>query len=270
MVTHYRDYESFKRVAVPFLEQRSEVHQLPLGILERGDTPLLMAIAEEDDRKIIILQTIEEQAILAGEAFSDPSMRKLARILDCKGYVGEHALVKPLLAPHTKYRVKMDQGMYALHHVTRPPQLEYAFRIVDEQAVDQAVSFGWDFICETGALAVTERNRLQNEQTIRRHSSKQTLFGLFDGDRLIAMASASRPTASGVTVSYVYTPPELRGQGLASDLVARVCTYLLEQAYPMITLYTDWSNRTSNKIYQAIGFQLVGRSLQITKTDKYR
>ena len=269
MLTHYRDYESFKQVAIPLLERRPDVHQLPLGILERGDVPILMAIAEEGDRTIVVLQTIEEQAILAGDVFTYEGIRKLSRILNCPGYVGEQAIIEPLLASHSPFQVKMDQGIYTLTTVIPPVTLDYEFRLIEERFAPQAVAFGWSFIQETGALPATERSRLKNELTIRKHIEAETLFGLFDGEQLLAMASSSRPTASGVTISYVFTPPKWRKQGIASYLVACLSEHLLQQ-YPMVSLYTDWSNKTSNKIYQAVGFELTGRSMQITKRPKYQ
>lgn len=269
MLTHYRDYESFKQIAVPLLEQRSDIHQLPLGILERGDVPILMAIAREGDRTIVVLQTIEEQAILAGDAFTYNGIRKLSRILNCPGYIGEQTIIEPLLASHSPFQIKMDQGIYTLRNVIPPAALEYRFGLIEPSFTEGAVRFGWAFIEETGALPATERSRLKNEQTIRKHIEAGTLFGLFDGGQLLAMASSSRPTASGVTISYVFTPQKWRKQGIASYLVACLSDHLLTN-YPMVSLYTDWSNPTSNKIYQAIGFELVGRSVQITKRPKYQ
>lgn len=269
-LTHYRDYAQFKEIAIKVLAQKPAMHQLALGVLERGDEPLLMAIAEEGEARLVILQTIEEQAILAGEPLSREGMRKLSRMLDLNGYVGEHAVVEPIIEPYSKYELHMDQGIYALTAVIPPRPVDYEFRLVTASAVEQAVRFGWAFIEETGVLPLTARSRLQNEQSIRRHVEGGTLYGLFDGTGLIAMTSVGRPTKFGITVSYVYTPPEHRGKGLASFLVAAVSEEMLKKGFPLVSLYTDWANPTSNKIYQAIGYELIGRSSQYRKKDRYR
>ena len=54
----------------------------------------------------------------------------------------------------------------------------------------------------------------------------------------------------------VYTPPEHRGRGYASAAVAQISQRILDQgARPC--LFTDQANPTSNRIYQAIGYQPV-------------
>ncbi|AHA30166.1 GCN5 family acetyltransferase [Exiguobacterium sp. Leaf187] len=269
MVTHYRDYEQFKKVVLPFLLERPDTHQLILGILERGDEPLLMATAQEDDHRLVILQTIPEQAIVAGDVFSQEGIRKLARILDSPGFVGEQAILAPLLLPHSMYEVHMEQGMYALTEVEMPLVPEnVVFRPISDDERQQALAFASGFLHEVETRP-SERQLTQLHQSMTRHIQQGSLFGLFRGDMLVAMAAATRPTQTGITISYVYTPKELRGNGYASYLVAKLSEHLLK-SYPVVTLYTDWSNQTANKIYQHVGFELVGRSLHIKKQERYR
>ena len=58
-------------------------------------------------------------------------------------------------------------------------------------------------------------------------------------------------------VGPVYTPPEDRGHGWASALVAEGTQWLLDEGREWVCLYTDLSNPTSNRIYQAIGYEPV-------------
>jgi len=58
----------------------------------------------------------------------------------------------------------------------------------------------------------------------------------------------------------VYTPPELRGRGYASALVARVTEHLLAGDREFCFLYTDLANPTSNRIYVNVGYELVCES----------
>lgn len=75
--------------------------------------------------------------------------------------------------------------------------------------------------------------------------------------RLTATASVAGPTPHGVRVSAVYTPPELRGQGYASALVASLSQHLLDVGRAFVFLYTDLANPISNRIYQRIGYRPV-------------
>lgn len=73
----------------------------------------------------------------------------------------------------------------------------------------------------------------------------------------VSMAAQARPTRHSMTVNLVYTPPELRGRGYASNAVAAVSQHILSQGYRYATLFTDMANPTSNHIYQDIGYEWV-------------
>lgn len=60
----------------------------------------------------------------------------------------------------------------------------------------------------------------------------------------------------------VYTPPELRGAGYASNVVAHVSELLLGQGV-VPTLFTDLANPTSNAIYRALGYTPVADAFEV-------
>jgi predicted GNAT family acetyltransferase len=71
------------------------------------------------------------------------------------------------------------------------------------------------------------------------------------------LAGAARPTVNGIAIGPVYTPPQFRGKGYASSLVAKLSQHLLDQGRTFCTLFTDLANPTSNRIYQNIGYRPV-------------
>jgi GNAT superfamily N-acetyltransferase len=80
--------------------------------------------------------------------------------------------------------------------------------------------------------------------------------------RPVSMAYAS-PSNGGITrISGVWTPPDLRGHGYASAVVAALSTQR-QDAGDACMLYTDLANPTSNAIYQALGYRRVGDSISI-------
>jgi uncharacterized protein len=85
-----------------------------------------------------------------------------------------------------------------------------------------------------------------------------------DGGRPVSMAVKGRPTDKGMTVSYVYTPPELRGRGYATSCVAELSRDILQSGKEFCTLYTDLANPTSNSIYMKIGYREVCDSMEYT------
>jgi predicted GNAT family acetyltransferase len=79
-----------------------------------------------------------------------------------------------------------------------------------------------------------------------------------DEGRPVSLAGAGGLTPTGIRIGPVYTPPEQRGRGYASNLVAQVSQELLDSGRTFVFLFTDLANPTSNKIYQAIGYEPVG------------
>ncbi len=80
---------------------------------------------------------------------------------------------------------------------------------------------------------------------------------LWEDGQPVSMAMKTRPTSNGISVSLVYTPPELRGRGYASACVGELSRMLLEAGWEFCALFTDLANLTSNSIYQRIGYRPV-------------
>jgi len=90
---------------------------------------------------------------------------------------------------------------------------------------------------------------------IRRNGRSVYLW--VDGGQPVSLTGAGGLTPNGIRVGPVYTPPEARGRGYASNLVAQVSQALLDSGRTFVFLFTDLANPTSNKIYQAIGYEPV-------------
>ncbi len=69
--------------------------------------------------------------------------------------------------------------------------------------------------------------------------------------------TAVNPASFGVArVGPVYTPPEQRGHGWASNAVAEVSRRVQAEGV-RVCLFTDQANPTSNKLYAALGYRPV-------------
>ena len=75
------------------------------------------------------------------------------------------------------------------------------------------------------------------------------------------MAAKNRESRNAATISLVYTPKELRGQGYASRIVAKLTQKLLDEGKSKCNLFTDLKNPTSNSIYQKVGYRFLGESM---------
>jgi hypothetical protein len=80
---------------------------------------------------------------------------------------------------------------------------------------------------------------------------------LWEDGEPVSLAAAGGPTPNGIRIGPVYTPPELRGRGYASALVAELTRVQLEGGRRFCFLFTDLANPTSNRIYQRVGYEPV-------------
>ncbi len=81
--------------------------------------------------------------------------------------------------------------------------------------------------------------------------------------RPVSVAGYGGPTPNGIRIGPVYTPPEHRGHGYATSLVAELSAWLLANGRRFCFLYTDLANPTSNAIYRRIGYRQVCESANI-------
>ncbi len=75
--------------------------------------------------------------------------------------------------------------------------------------------------------------------------------------KVVSMVAKSRPTRHGISISLLFTPRDLRGQGYATACVATLSQQLLGEGYQFCTLFTDLDNPVSNHIYEKIGYTAV-------------
>lgn len=120
---------------------------------------------------------------------------------------------------------------------------------------DAALIAGWMDDFEVEALGQSD---IPDALAVARHRIVAGDFCLWVDQRPVCMAAQSRPTAHGITINWVYTPPTLRGRGYATSCVAAFSQQLLDAGRQFCTLFTDLANPTSNHIYQQVGYVAVG------------
>jgi predicted GNAT family acetyltransferase len=70
----------------------------------------------------------------------------------------------------------------------------------------------------------------------------------------VSQARHARNTQNGAVLSGVYTPPQFRGNGYATSLVAELSQILLDMGRQFVCLFADADNPISCGIYRKIGF----------------
>jgi predicted GNAT family acetyltransferase len=82
----------------------------------------------------------------------------------------------------------------------------------------------------------------------------RTMWLWEEGGRAVSLCGIGMGTPNGFRIGPVYTPPEARRHGYASNLVAEVTQGGLDGGKRFGFLLADLANPTSNHIYQAIGY----------------
>jgi predicted GNAT family acetyltransferase len=159
----------------------------------------------------------------------------------------------------TGTRVEEDKAerLFRLDSLLAPQPVPGKARPAAETEVDLLVEWMLLFLTEVG---------LEEHLAARRSVETAVLDGRclvweLDGE-VVSKCGHGVEVGGQVRIGPVYTPPELRGHGYASNLVAHVTTSILERGL-VPTLFTDLANPTSNGIYTAMGYRRVADAFML-------
>jgi predicted GNAT family acetyltransferase len=224
---------------------------------EDGDGPVLAAATMSRPFPIVVSPATVEAAQAIGEWVARNDIAPA-------GVTGEAATAKAFAEAWSRCtgrddRVDTRLGVYQLERVTPPRAVTGSFRQAVDADAQTLLPFAQVFFEEI-------REPLANAEVyLGRAIEEGRLFVWCDPpDRIVSMAAFAGPTPTGVRVNFVFTPPPLRGRGYASNCVATLTTRLLQTpGRRRVFLFTDLSNPTSNRIYQAIGYAYLGEQHKI-------
>ena len=159
-------------------------------------------------------------------------------------------------------RVVFEQAIYALREVAEIPRAEGNCRPATSD--DHSLMIAWSTAFAREALNEASSAAEIERQLRRRLDSSAAGFRIWErGGEPVSFCGFSGRTPHGIRIGPVYTPPEHRGRGYGTSLVADVSAELLAFGYGFCFLFTDLSNPTSNAIYQRIGYERVCESRQL-------
>jgi len=273
-VERHTDPAAFYRQAAPFLLAREADHNLMLGLcaelqqdLQRyGPIPPYFAtVTDQGTLVAAALMTPPHRLILshilapaAIEWLADDLIATFGRL---PGVLGPQPYTLAF-AQHWQRRtgqtprLEMAERIYQLRQVQPvgpvPGQLRAA------STADRALLSAWFGDFHREAMRQSEIDEAGVSAQIGRWIAAPD-HGLYvwEHDGPAAMTGVTGPTPHGIRISAVYTPPERRKRGYASALVAAVSQRQLDSGRQFCFLFTDLGNPTSNRIYQAIGYQPV-------------
>ena len=255
----------FLERASPFLLAREAEHSLVLGVVAamvaRADpaASLLLTVEAGDDVVGCAFQTPPEKLVLTRmpAAVVPALLAAVATRCDALPAVHGPAPVAPAFAAAwaarfgLHVRPGMQQGIYELTQVIEPA---HAAPGTLRLAVQRDAGRITEWVAAFGREA---DHPLRNPGAVARARIGQRSLWLWEDGEPVALAGRMGRTPHGDRIGFVYTPPERRGRGYATVLVARLSQQVLAEGRRFCSLYTDLSNATSNAIYQRIGYRRV-------------
>jgi len=158
--------------------------------------------------------------------------------------------------------MEMEQGVYELRSVIMPDAAGGRLVLAAPADGPAARPLLEGFVRECFPEVADPVGKV--EKRLETFTSEERLFLWEDAEgRAAAAAANNRETRNTACLSWVYTPPEHRGRGHASRVVAGASQVLLDRGAGACNLFTDLANATSNALYQRLGYQKIGEALNI-------
>jgi hypothetical protein len=268
-----RGIDAFLALAGDFLAAREAEHCLILGIagnLAKGPAmpdlpPVLAVVVDERGGELVVaaaLQTPPYNLVLS-MAEDDDAVDALAGALagePLPGVIGPRDAAGRFAGTWTARTGQrtvrsMAERVFLLTALREPRPAPGRMRRAEP--ADRPLLVAWIRAFTREALANEEEGDV--EESVERWIAGRgrSLWLWEDGDVRVSLCGAGGETPNGIRVGPVYTPPEHRGHGYASNLVAGVSKAQIDAGRRFVTLFTDLANPTSNRIYQAIGYEPV-------------
>jgi predicted GNAT family acetyltransferase len=272
-VLRLSDARSFLDLARPLLLRDEARHNLILGIAGTTELhpevyPVYHAWVVLDGDEVVAAATMTppHKLIVADPASDAAALTLLDAVrasgVEVPGFVA-NLPTAPMFAQawseatNSWVQLVRTEGVYALTQVLDVSVTTGAARSVGPD--DRSLLEKWLSEFEAEAMPTETSDPEQRQRSIEtRLSSAVAGFWIWeDNDVPVSLAGYSGPTTTGIRIGPVYTPPDLRRRGYASNLVAELSRSLLEDGYRACFLFTDLANPTANKIYTDIGYERV-------------
>lgn len=268
MLTTFADADAFLRAVGPALEEREAEHNLILGLARamRRSSPsslaFLAAVTDASGLALAALLTAPDRPLTLASDREDvtPALEPLWNAL---GTAGRAPVRVSAEARHAEAfvrgwqqrtgcatSVRMRQRLHVLTEVGDVAVAPGVLRVAGPADVELVAEWMMAFDRETNVDALPAGARGAAERRV----AGGEIYLWVDGEPR-SMAGRARPTAHGIAVNAVYTPPEWRGRGYATSCVAQLSARLLEEGRSFCVLFTDLANPTSNAIYARIGYR---------------
>jgi len=269
----YSTAAAFLDAVRPVLAEHEAEHHLVLGVAEaaaadsRAGGRLFAATVEDDDGPALAAWMVGPRPLLLASERDDiaTAAHSLADLLAERGLEPRHVIgavgqierFVEAWSRHTQQspRVAMRQRVYRLDAVEPLPTVTGCLRRATSSDLDLVAR--WMHAFEEEALGALGAPSASAARDVAEQRIAGGHIHLWCDPDPRTMAGSARPTAHGIAVNAVYTPPEWRRRGYATACVAELSRHLLGSGFEFCVLYTDLANPTSNAIYTRIGYRAI-------------
>ncbi len=272
-IRRFEEVEAFLGAARPFLEAREAEHNLLLSICARlagdtdssgGDPPYLAVVERDGEVAAVALRTPPFHLVLSMIDHPEvigPLARRIHR--DCgslSGILGPTDAAGLFAAEwgalsEVSIEVELRERIFRAEQAIPPADVPGQLR--EARRDERELLIAW--IDAFAAEAVPPDMPREDSAAFvdRGFAAGRSGFYIWEHSEAVSLAGAIGQTRHGIRVGPVYTPPERRGAGYASALVAAVTQRAFDEGKRFCFLFTDLANPTSNRIYQRIGYRPV-------------
>lgn len=293
LLERFTQVEEFIAAAEPTLLAEEAANCLPLGLLAalrdgRSADPYLGVVSRARKPLLIAMQTPPYRLILAPAStrltVSSPTPTTTDGDQGATGARGDDPLapLEPLIddlpstlpgvlgpVEQTAYfadvycsrhglmsHLVMTEQIYQCEQVTPPTGVPGAMRRATPAERDLLISWYAGFQSEAGLNQPHDAEEAVTRDLADPHGG--VWLWLIEG-KPVSLAGSRGPTRHGIRIGPVFTPPELRGHGYASALVATLTQELLTSGRRYVFLFTDLANSAVNTLYQRLGYRAVAQ-----------
>lgn len=169
--------------------------------------------------------------------------------------------------------VAVHTRLFTLTRLVPPSQVAGRLRVATDADLGVVTrwfrSFHADAEEQAGRDGRHEATRLFSEEEVSDRIAESLVWLWEVEGEVVHLTGWSRPAFGVIRIGPVYTPREHRGLGYASAAVGEVSRRVLEAGH-RACLFTDQANPTSNKIYEALGYQRVVDMAEVVVTSPER
>jgi hypothetical protein len=222
-----------------------------------------VVVALDERRAVVGVAYLGRQIAIAGEpAAIAPMAADLMRHRSARMIVGDRDTVRAFwkLVGHHLGRPRLVRDRQLVMMVDRQRLRSHERRV----SVRLAEMDEWSTVADSSAsmirheLEYDPRRGLPNFDVGVRQMIEQKLWwvGIASG-RLCFFCNVGPWSDRTAQLQGIWTPPSLRGRGLATASLAAICDRLLEQ-FPTLSLYVNDFNEAAIALYHRVGFEHVG------------